>query len=537
MAVVLVGGLAAWIFWPRSEGDPAPISVLKPKPKSADKEEEDKAYEGTFELNEGSYYVAVVDGDTVFVLIESMAGNCISGHYYTLLEGSDCLTPNTFMLSTHWFSVQLNTNGQREYKFDVHGNDMYAYLDGKTYKVPEKDGGSHTFSIEAYRTPEFRAVADQRYRKEVFQVVQTKDVHYDSVRGYWASMLGNEDESYWKIVSQGFKKSLKKRQLSLAMDIYTPEGGNRNPQDDSAEPDLSPLIVFLHGGAFYVGDKGESHIAGWCRHFASMGYVAVSINYRMGFMPTKKDIRNAGLDAQADLLSAVRYLKKNASKYGIDTTMMFVAGTSAGSIASLAAAYGSDSDVRFKAIANMWGAVTDLGILRNSHTDIVSFHGDADPLVPFEQGYPFSDISNGKVGKALFDKMYGSKLINQRASELGLRSKLYVFPNAGHALHLNPDRSINHKNYNMIQDSMAAFFYEEMVPRAARLYQDRGNSRHFEIEPSGVRDVRWKVDNGFVLRHTDTEVWVVWLQDEGRRIEASGHYRNGLGFDIVKTIL
>ena len=530
VVLLLIGSSVAVWFWARPSLQKVSLP-FKNHGGVVEEDEEDEDYFSKFSLEEGSYYRLVYNNDTCFVRIESLAGSHITGTFFPLEEGSDCVSPHTFTLNTRWFSCILTIDGEQKLSFVLSGRELENNMDGRHHQVTEKNGQEFLFAVTPYSPPVFTAVTDRRFSEEVFRVETVRDVEYGENRGYWTSLLVGEDESYGKIVREGLKKSIKRRQLPLTLDLYVPLGENHDPKDTLRVKDYGrPVVIFLHGGAMYVGDKAEPHIAGWCRHFASLGYVAVSVNYRMGFLPMRKEIQRTGLEAMEDVQEACRYIKRHAAEYDVDTNLFFVAGTSAGSILALQAAFQPQSDVRFVAAANMWGAVTDLSCLENSRTDIVSFHGDADPLVPYEQGYPFSDI-NGKVGKTLFGKMYGSLAIHQYARKIGRRSKFYSFPGAGHALHLNPDRSINQANYRFIQDSIAAFFYDELVPLPVKVEQSREDARHFFVDNPTVRQVMWQAKGAFVLRQTDTDVWLVWPETTVQRIvEASGHYANGIGF-------
>ncbi|MDB4731610.1 alpha/beta hydrolase [bacterium] len=92
------------------------------------------------------------------------------------------------------------------------------------------------------------------------------------------------------------------------------------PTNRSAEQ--LPLIVYIHGGAWQNGDK-----AGGNRFVnelvASGKFVGASINYRLS--------HHAIWPAQIhDCKAAIRWLKGNAEKYGIDPERIGVIGTSAG---------------------------------------------------------------------------------------------------------------------------------------------------------------------------------------------------------------
>ena len=125
------------------------------------------------------------------------------------------------------------------------------------------------------------------YLTPAYEVAVEKDVPYATAEGYWTEAPVNDRKA---TVSLMFQTGSKK-ELTLEMDIYTPEG------DDAAE---RPLLLMIHGGSFFVGHKDEPGQKGWCEYFASLGYVAASIDYRLGYRPCRKDIREAELRALED---------------------------------------------------------------------------------------------------------------------------------------------------------------------------------------------------------------------------------------------
>jgi len=82
-----------------------------------------------------------------------------------------------------------------------------------------------------------------------------------------------------------------------------------------------PVILCIHGGGFRAGKR-----EGWddrCRKFAEHGYVAATVTYRLA---PKYQFPAAVHDVKA----AVRWLRANADKYGIDPERIGVVGDSAG---------------------------------------------------------------------------------------------------------------------------------------------------------------------------------------------------------------
>jgi len=97
---------------------------------------------------------------------------------------------------------------------------------------------------------------------------------------------------------------------SQKMDIYLPTGDGP-----------FPVVVFIHGGAFLMGDKSME--ASNAAVMVSKGYAAVSINYRLS--------GEAKFPAQIqDCKTAIRFLRANASKYKLNPDKIASWGASAG---------------------------------------------------------------------------------------------------------------------------------------------------------------------------------------------------------------
>jgi acetyl esterase/lipase len=112
----------------------------------------------------------------------------------------------------------------------------------------------------------------------------------------------------------------------LKMDIYKPNSTVDNTTD-------RPVIVYLHTGNFLPppingspnGTKNDSLAIHMCRSWAKRGYVAVSVEYRLGWNPLAATVQerrgqllNAVYRAIHDTKKAVRFLKDDATNYGID---------------------------------------------------------------------------------------------------------------------------------------------------------------------------------------------------------------------------
>ena len=88
-----------------------------------------------------------------------------------------------------------------------------------------------------------------------------------------------------------------------------------------------PVLLFVHGGGFVMGDKGDN---GWAnasvgRWAARQGWVGAVMNYRLA--------PDHGWPAGAeDVDAAVAWLRANVAAHGGDPERIFVMGTSAGAV-------------------------------------------------------------------------------------------------------------------------------------------------------------------------------------------------------------
>ncbi len=98
------------------------------------------------------------------------------------------------------------------------------------------------------------------------------------------------------------------------LDLYLPA--------PPAAVNLSPALVWIHGGGWAGGTKNEARAKNICGILAKAGYVAVSVDYRLGAGAWPTNL--------FDCKNAVRFLRANAAKYQIDPHRIAVAGGSAG---------------------------------------------------------------------------------------------------------------------------------------------------------------------------------------------------------------
>jgi acetyl esterase/lipase len=102
--------------------------------------------------------------------------------------------------------------------------------------------------------------------------------------------------------------------ISLKLDLLMP----------AKKTDVKPeLVVFFHGGSWRGGSKKTCHV-GWLTHH---GYAVASVDYRLSGQAKFPALVH-------DCKGAIRWLRANADKYGINAERICAAGASAGGLLS-----------------------------------------------------------------------------------------------------------------------------------------------------------------------------------------------------------
>ncbi len=249
----------------------------------------------------------------------------------------------------------------------------------------------------------------------------------------------------------------------LKMDIYQPKAS----VDASTD---RPVIVYLHTGNFLPpgingspnGHKVDSSAIVLCTEWAKRGYVAVSMNYRLGWNPlaTNVEIRrgqllNAVYRAIHDAKKAVRTLKDDAATYGIDPDKVVLYGEGTGAYVALAYEtldkneemelpkfrvggtgpsyinraqvgeingsggifnlYGpSTTSTEVAAVVTAGGALADTSWLEAGDAPMISFHTVRDAFAPFAEGTVIVPTTNQPVVD-----VQGANLYIQKANTVG----------------------------------------------------------------------------------------------------------------------
>lgn len=223
----------------------------------------------------------------------------------------------------------------------------------------------------------------------------------------------------------------------LHLDFYEPAGDTVSAR---------PLIIWIHGGGYTSGTKTDSHMQLWCNEFARRGYVAASIDYRLGISGGNTGKLKAIYRSVQDAKAAIRYFRKYASQYRIDVNKIVLAGSSVGAFTAVHTAYWDEDEIPTSidtaalgdlegasgnpgyssdpnAVVNFWGAIKDSTWIDAGEPMIVSSAGTLDSVV-----YPESHYWNTSGYE------HGSIVIDRVAKSKNIPDTLLMFEGAKHTL-------------------------------------------------------------------------------------------------------
>ena len=233
--------------------------------------------------------------------------------------------------------------------------------------------------------------------------------------------------------------------IDLHIDVYEPAGDTMEDR---------PVIIFAHSGAFFMGSKDAQDMVALCEATARRGYVAVSMEYRLGLnILSSYSGERAVYRGVQDGSAVVRFLREYHDDFNIDYDKIFFWGSSAGSFIGLhlsyieeserpLSTYGNEFDPDLgcfdcegndyvhsskpEALISTWGAIANLEYIDEyENVPTALFHGTSDLIVPYDEGFPFTlNITLPYV--------YGSSKISNRMTELNIDHILVLEEGEGH---------------------------------------------------------------------------------------------------------
>ncbi len=208
----------------------------------------------------------------------------------------------------------------------------------------------------------------------------------------------------------------------LFLHIFEPESKTKTKR---------PAIVFFFGGGWNGGTpkQFEPH----CNYLASRGMVAITAQYRV-----KSRNKTTPFECVADGKSAIRWVRKNAAKLGIDDKRVAAGGGSAGG--HVAAATGNCTGLEEKGENLKISSKPDALVLFNPVYDNSSKGYGHDRVKPkWKEISPLHNITKGSPPTIVFlgteDKLIPvatGQEYDRRMKAVGSRSELHLYKDATH---------------------------------------------------------------------------------------------------------
>lgn len=211
--------------------------------------------------------------------------------------------------------------------------------------------------------------------------------------------------------------------VTLSLHVFEPAGHKSS--------DKRPAIVFFFGGGWNGGSPGQfySH----CAYLASRGMWAASAEYRV-----KSKHKTPPSACVQDGKSAVRYIRANASKLGIDPNKLASGGGSAGGHVSAATATvtkfdepGEDTSV--SAVPNasvLFNPVYDNSEKGYGHSRVKDYWKDISPMHNIRKGVPPAIVFLGDKDKLI--PVSTAEEYRDLMKAAGARSDLHVYKGQPH---------------------------------------------------------------------------------------------------------
>jgi acetyl esterase/lipase len=269
------------------------------------------------------------------------------------------------------------------------------------------------------------------------------------------STLGDSDSAApVGIVHEGLTYAEIQGFRPLLLDLHLPAAAGTTPP--------VPVVVWLHGGAFWAGDRRylPANLDTVFDALVAAGIAVATIDYRLS--------GEARFPAQLnDLRTAIRYLRANASKWGLDIERVGAWGeSSGGTLAALAALAPSDDDADLPlTAAALWCAPTDLVALRH-FSAMIGLLGDSSDEALLAAATQASPVTHVRHDAPPFLIVHGtadatvsveqSELLHKELLAAGARSSFVPVEGAGHVFAGHPDA-------HLLVDQAVAFFSEEFA--------------------------------------------------------------------------
>ncbi|MCY1719863.1 T9SS type A sorting domain-containing protein [Prolixibacteraceae bacterium Z1-6] len=341
-----------------------------------------------------------------------------------------------------------------------------------------------------------------RYTETIFEQTDTlKNVEF-ATSEWLNNMVGMLEE--YNIHSGESKTETR----SMYMDIYSPKNDTVSKR---------PAILFGFSGGFLKGSRHNEDMIAFCDSFARRGYVTITYDYRIGMgadvtsvfgIPvaislTETNGARAVYRAVQDSRAAIRFLKHRADDFGIDTSKIYMMGSSAGGFVALHNLYmdkpeeipeqalytptlGELNKVgvhgygsRANAIVSMWGALQTPELIEDEQAPALLVHGEKDSVVYFKKGVPLKSLVPD-LPTLNFDipATYGGFCIDTALNNRSVEHSTYFVPDKKHEFYGVSTGKFGSNGPNQYWDTVhwkiSDFLFDIFKPEADFAYDSRG---------------------------------------------------------------
>ncbi|MEQ8240261.1 MAG: choice-of-anchor J domain-containing protein, partial [Cyclobacteriaceae bacterium] len=250
------------------------------------------------------------------------------------------------------------------------------------------------------------------------------------------------------------------------------------------DPSATKPVVLLASGGSFVNQGDLERMEPLCKMLSSYGLIVAAVNYRNvpGAQSDPRLYSEAISKADQDISAAVRYFRKEAATYGVDTAAIFTGGYSSGAIASIAQAYVSYNEIfesqRYLYPEGKYGVQGNPGFNSKS-IGLISISGEINSRLSFiEKDDPhFFGVCSlndpGVTCDSSFSQFggfakYGAEAIASYASSIGLISDYYYFTGDDHQITINDPASYESRLLPFIRSVLC----KENPPKPPTLYNE-----------------------------------------------------------------
>ena len=225
-----------------------------------------------------------------------------------------------------------------------------------------------------------------------------------------------------------------------------------------------PAMVFFFGGGWVNGDR--THFLDQAQHFTKRGIVCFLADYR-----TESKNKTTPFESLKDAKSAIRYIRKHASDFGIDSNKIIASGGSAGGHLAAATAliegYNDDvDDLSLSCIPNalvLFNPVIDNGPGGYGYERIGAEYKSFSPLHNIKKGAPPTIIFLGTNDELI--PVETTKYYQKVMEKVKSRCEVYLYKNQIHGF-FNKFRSFKFytKTLTEADQFLQSLGYLEEVP-------------------------------------------------------------------------